>query len=162
MTVNELQEELIKEIEHITEDMETYNHHGNRARVKGYQQAIPAFTPTEYGEYDEQAEDALFPYFVVVIDDAIYHNPEADGNNTAHVMVIFGIYDDDEKMRGYFTLSAIMQRVITRFVKNNIMGLFYCDKKMRMEFQEDNTAPQFFGGIEMIWYLPEIEMEEIE
>ncbi len=33
---------------------------------------------------------------------------------------------------------------------------------MRMEFQEDNTAPQFFGGIEMIWYLPEIEMEEIE
>ena len=158
MTVNELQDELIMEIRCITQDMETYNRNGDRVELKGYQQSIPMFLPIDY----EETEDTLFPYFTVVINSVMYNNPEADGSNTAHVMVIFGIYDDDEKMRGYFTLSAIMQRVLTRFMKNNIMGLFYCDKKMRMEFQEDNTAPQFFGGIEMIWYLPEIEMEEIE
>ena len=162
MTVNELQEELIKEIEYITKDVETYNCHRNRVRVKGYPQAIPIFTPTEYGRYDEQMEDALFPYFVVMINSVMYNDPETDGENTAHIMVLFGICDDDEKMRGYFTLSAIMQRVIMRFMENQTMGLFYCDKKMRMEFQEDDTAHQFFGGIEMIWYLPEIETEEME
>lgn len=158
MTVNELQNELIMEIECITKDMEMYNKDGKRAGLKGYQQSIPMLLSVDY----EGTEDALFPYFTVVISSVMYNNPEADGENTAHIMVIFGIYDDDEKMRGYFTLSAIMQRVIMRFMENQTMGLFYCDKKMRMEFQEDDTAPQFFGGIEMIWYLPEIETEEME
>lgn len=160
MTVNELQDELIGEIEYITEGMEIYNKNGNRVELKGYPQSIPMFLPTDYGE--EEPEDTLFPYFAVVINHVMYNDPEAGGENTAHIMVLFGIYDDDEKMRGYSTLSAIMQRVIMRFIKNQTMGLFYCDKKMRMEFQEDDTAPQFFGGIEMIWYLPEIETEEME
>lgn len=157
MTVNELQDELIKEIERIAEDMETYNRNGNRADLKGYQQSIPMFLPADY----EETEGTLFPYFTVVISSVTYNNPDADGENTAHIMIVFGIYDDDEKMRGYFTLSAVMQRVIMRFMENQTMGPFYCDKRMTMEFQEDDTAPQFFGGIEMIWYLPKIETEEI-
>lgn len=157
MTVNELQDELVMEIECVTKDMETYNRDGNRVSLKGYQQCIPMFLSVDY----EETEDTLFPYFTVVINNVMYNDPEADGRNTAHIMVIFGIYDDDEKMRGYFTLSAIMQRVIMRFMQNQTMGLFYCDKKIMMEFQEDDTAPQFFGGIEMIWYLPDIETEEM-
>ena len=43
MTVNELQEALIREIGHITEDMEIYDKNGNRTRLKGYPQAIPIF-----------------------------------------------------------------------------------------------------------------------
>ena len=61
--------------------------------MKGYQQSIPMFLPIDY----EETEDTLFPYFTVVINSVMYNNPEADGSNTAHVMVIFGIYDDDEK-----------------------------------------------------------------
>lgn len=158
MTVNVLQKALIGEIEHITEDMEICDKNGNRAILKGYQQAIPIFPI--YGQYEEGQEEALFPYFTVMADSVIYNNPEAEERNTALIMILFGIYDEDQEMKGYFTLSSITQRVITRFMKNQIMDLFYCDKKMAMEFQEDDTSPQFFGGIEMIWYLPDIETEE--
>ena len=84
MTVNELQDELIMEIRCITQDMETYNRNGDRVELKGYQQSIPMFLPIDY----EETEDTLFPYFTVVINSVMYNNPEADGSNTAHVMVI--------------------------------------------------------------------------
>lgn len=158
MTVNELQEALIREIGHITEDMEIYDKNGNRAKLKGYPQAIPILPI--YGQYEGEQEGELFPYFTVMVTNVIYSNPEAEERNTASIIILFGIYDEDQGMKGYYTLSSIMQRVITRFMKNQIMDLFYCDKKMAMEFQEDDTSPQFFGGIEMIWYLPDIETEE--
>lgn len=30
-----------------------------------------------------------------------------------------------------------------------------------MAFQDDDTYPQFFGAMEMIWHLPDISMEPL-
>lgn len=166
MTINELQHSLINEIEELTKDMSTMNGKGNAARMKGYHQSIPILPALETIPYEETIgeevdEASQFPYFVVRISDVEYQAKDPEPENRAHVFIAFAIFDDDTELRGYFTLTAIMERVIHRFQKNTVLDCFYCEKDMSLAFQEDDTYPQFFGGIEMIWHLPEIETEEI-
>ena len=88
MTINELQDSLIKEIERITQDMELINRKGEHAELKGYQHAIPFFSVTPDGadsddglllvddavKDGENTEDEmdLFPYFITRVDSADY------------------------------------------------------------------------------------------
>lgn len=173
MTINELQNNLIKEIERITQDMELINRKGEHARLKGYQHAIPFFSVTPDGadpdgglllEDDsanggETTEDEmdLFPYFITRVDSADYQ----DDGGQAKVLLLFAVYDDDPHMRGYYSLAAVMERVISRFRQENVLGAFWCERKISMAFQDDDTYPQFFGAMEMIWHLPDISMEPL-
>lgn len=156
MTINELQQQIIDEIVRITSGMGTAGKDGEIANLKGYQQAIPIFSEfSNYGSTDDgYGGDNLFPYFVVRVDNITYHD---DDKNAANIMIMFAIYDEDQKLRGYYTLTSIMERVVMRFQKNPVLGPFYCNEKMTIQYQEDDSYPQFFGGIDMLWYLPDIE-----
>lgn len=183
MTINELQNSLIKEIERITQDMELINRKGEHAALKGYQHAIPFLSVIPDGEDSEggllledssenalllegdvskdgeAAEDELdlFPYFITRVDAADYK----DDGGQAKVLLLFAVYDDDPDMRGYYSLTAVMERVIARFRQENVLGAFWCERKISMAFQDDDTYPQFFGAMEMIWHLPDISMEPL-
>ena len=167
MTANDLQACLIKEIELLTNDMSLIDKHGRAVKMKGFQQGIP-IVPVFGMEYkggmdegQEGKEDDLFPYFIVRINDISYQQKETDFRNAVSISIIFAVYDDDPKLKGYFTLSAILERVVMRFQRDVVLESFYCEKGMDVAFQEDDTIPYFFGGIEMTWYIPDIEMEEI-
>lgn len=158
--MNTLQQALIDEIERLAKDMELINKRGERAALKGYQHAVPflAALPMDFTE-EEPPEDELdlFPYFVTRIDTVRYHDERAEGSNQAHLLLLFAVYDNDAELKGYYSLTALMERVANRFQSNPILDAFYCEKKMEMAFQEDDTYPQFFGAIEMTWNLPDIE-----
>jgi len=156
VTINELQQQLIDEIVHITSEMSMTGKDGELKELRGYRQAIPVFTA--YSDDLEGGGDNLFPYFVVRADSITYHS-EDDGN-TARIMIMFAIYDEDPGQRGYYTLTSIMERVVLRFQKDPVLGPFYCSEKMALQYQEDDSYPQFFGGIEMIWHMPDISREE--
>lgn len=167
MTINELQNELIKEIELLTRDMELINKKREPVALKGYSQAIPVsplFEAVPYNDFtgnDEfPNEESLFPYFVVRVDHVEYQKKDAESANQAHVMIVFAVYDEDPGLKGYYTLTAVMERVIMRFQSNPVLGSFYCSREMSVAYQEDDTFPQFFGGLEMVWNLPDIEMED--
>ncbi|MEW4411533.1 hypothetical protein [Clostridium sp. AN503] len=165
MTINELQRQLIAEIEQLAKEVSLVDKAGKPAMLKGYQQAIPIFPVFAEMPYDAESdgtgnfreETDLFPYFIVRIDTVEYQKP-VDGmtENLAHVMIAFAIYDDDEKLKGYYSLTAIMERVVGRFQNDPILGQFWCNKQMNMAYQEDDTYPQFFGALEMMWNLPQI------
>lgn len=161
LTLNELQQALIDEIERLAKDMELINKRGEKAELKGYQHAVPFLSalPIDFTEEELPEEESdLFPYFVTRIDTVSYHNDRADERNQAHLILLFAVYDNDAELKGYYSLTALMERVINRFQSNPVLGVFYCEKKMNMAFQEDDTYPQFFGAIEMTWILPEIDI----
>ena len=68
MTINDLQEALIREIEKITKEINLVNCRGENVYLKGYQQAIPLMSVrASDGLLDEDAspdEAELFPYFI--------------------------------------------------------------------------------------------------
>ena len=77
------------------------------------------------------------------------------------IMIVFAVMDEDPDMNGYYTLTAAVERVIERFQRNQSLEAFWCSRRMNVAYQEDDTFPHFFAGIEMIWYIPEIEQEEM-
>lgn len=166
MTINELQKSLIRKIEQVTEDMNLIDKYGNKAKLKGYQQAIPiqpVFGAVPYEENEgiwneDDGIDSLFPYFIVRSSEARYRRAEWDGSSRADIMIAFAIYDDDSELRGYYTLTAVMERVVEYFLKNPVLDAFSCNGEIQLAFQEDDTYPQFFGAIEMWWDLPSTEV----
>lgn len=159
MTVNELQKLLIAEIERLAADMSFVNKHGEKAMLKGYPQAIPVERVAFEWDEDEGEtdEDAVFPYFIVRVDGVEYQKRDADGANQARVLVAFAVYDEDPGMQGYFTLTAVMERVAGRFQADPALGAFWCEGRMNLAYQEDDTYPHFFGAMEMFWNIPEID-----
>ena len=160
MTINELQRELIEEIEGLTKDMSLINSRGGCAELKGYPQAVPILPvfeamPIDGEEEKFQDEDGVFPYFIVRIDGVEYKKGEEE-KNQAHMIIMFAIHDADPEMRGYFTLTAIMERVAARFQSDTVLGAYWCEREMNAAYQEDDTFPQFFGALEMTWNLPDI------
>lgn len=163
MTANKLQQELIAEIERITKELSLVDKEGKPARFKGYPQALPILpvpAAPVFDETGEEREESVFPYFVVRIDGVEYQKGE-DGGSQARVLVVFAVYDEDPGMRGYFSLTAAMERVVCRFQKDTVLGEFWCERRMGMAYQEDDTYPQFFGGLEMTWNLPQTDMEDV-
>ena len=169
MTVNELQEQLIKEIECITKGLSLVNTKGEPADMQGYPQAIPIFPAFQNVWEDDhaeeqltQSEEELFPYFVVRTDTVDYQVEDKDGSgNRVRVLIAFAVVDHDPKLKGYFTLMAAIERGAERFQKNQALGPVWCSRKMSIANQEDDTFPYFFAGLEMLWYMPEIEQEEM-
>ena len=165
MTINELQRMLIEEIEHLTEDMQLVNKEGEAARLKGYPQAIPIAPAFEDGLSGDGArvmdDDMLFPYFIVRAETIEYRRESKDMGevNQAGLFIAFAIYDGDPALNGYFTLTAVMERVAKRFQSHTVLGPFFCDRKMNAAFQEDDSYPYFYGALEMQWYLPDISMD---
>lgn len=169
MTINVLQQALIDEIVRMTKDMSLIDRQGRPAELKGYPQAIPMqpvfkAVPLAYEEpwiEETPDEESLFPYFIVRADSVEYQKKDENGDesNQAHIMIAFAIYDDDSAMRGYYSLTAVMERVVERFQSDTMLGQFWCSRKMGLAYQEDDTYPQFFGALEMTWYLPEVNIE---
>lgn len=159
--MNELQNELICEIENLTKGMALYNARGELTNLKGYPQAVPVLpvfelNPFDDSKRDEETEEKMFPYFVVRTDQVFYKKENADGKNQVNIIVLFAIRDRDPNMAGYFTLTAIVERVIARFQTNPALHVYWCERQMNVAFQEDNTFPYFFAGIEMTWNIPDL------
>ena len=124
MTINELQRMLIEEIKHLTKDMQLVNKKGGAARLEGYPQAIP-IAPAFEEELSEDGglvmdDDMLFPYFIVRAETIEYRRESKDmgETNQADLFIVFAIYDNDPGLKGYFTLTAVMERVAKRFQTN--------------------------------------------
>ncbi len=159
MTLLDLQNKLIKEIETILCEVHFMDYNKNKKRIKGYLQTIPirlSETITEeYTEYVEP-EKELAPFFIVKVVEADF----SDEKNEATIDILFQIFDDDMEMQGYCTLFSSLEKVRERFSKNNVLEEYYCDNKFTIALQDNDTYPFFFAGMEMKWNLPGIEKEE--
>lgn len=158
MTIKNLRDDLIIEICAILEGVYFRNYRSAQAKVRGYAQAIPLLPATigEGGSDEvmppEDLQDQIFPYFIVRTEAVEF--PEEEDNPKVQTLLLFGIYDNDPKMRGYETLTTAMERVVARFREDSVMGSYWCDRKMELAFQDDDNYPYFFGGIDMTWNLP--------
>lgn len=162
MTINELQICLVKQVEEIVKGIPLSGAGRGSKVMKGYVQSVPVRDQLvgweEAGEEEPYVspEDSLMPYFVVRVSDAEYFSDRA----TVRVYLLFSIYNDDKDMKGHFDLLNVLERVTGQFRQNQIMDGYWCEKEMKAAVQDDDDYPYFFGGVEMTWNMPVIEMEE--
>lgn len=166
MTINELQNHLIKEIENLTENMYITDSKGERAKLTGYAQAADAPVLSGQGTVHvetgmEPPGESYLPYFVVRLDKVEYRKKEAENANQAHIFVEVSICDSDSERKSFCTLIAVLERVIGRFQADSLLGPFWCEGEMTAIFQKDKTNPYCRGELEMFWNLPDIETGDI-
>lgn len=161
MTINHLQESLVRSIEELLAGIYYINYKKESQSMRGYIQAVPirlAETSSYYDQEEADQEPPLFPYFVVRLSEG---GMDFNGGD-AKLLILFALYDNDVKQRGYYSLISTIQKVMNHFTRNPVLGVYWCEKKMELAVQDDNTHPYYFGGLEMTWNLPVLEMEEME
>lgn len=160
MTVNQLAECLIQEIEDLSGKIGLTGINGEPRRLKGYWEALPPISiqedwaegaPDALGDIDP--EDPLIPYFIVKTTEISY----TDETAKARLYVLFCVHDNSGS--GYQTIWNLLNRITGRFLTDTALDAFYCDKDIKVVIPDEDTQPYFFAGIEMVWNLPVLEME---
>ena len=156
MTVNDLINSLIREIEELLKDISFVNAEGKESKIKGYAQELPLQVITAGWEdiQERRTEEELFPYFLVQVSEITYEETEA----LAKVWILLGIYDDRADMSGSQNVNNAIERLTQRFrVDPVLQGYFYCDRTMKAAYPDEGDWPHFFAGLEMVWHLPLME-----
>ncbi len=166
MTINELQDHLIKEIEYLTRDMYITDSQGEHTGLTGYPQSADdsALSGREAADTEagmEHQGEIHLPYFVVRLDKVEYRKKEAENANLAHIFVEVNICESDAERRGFYTLAAVLEKVIGRFQSDSLLGPFWCERAMAAIFHKENEFPYCRGELEMFWNLPDIGIGDI-
>ena len=149
MTVNALHEAIIERLEEELNRMACFAD----KRIRGYSHDIPIL------DYQEDEEDAVFPYFKVRTTDVDIK--EEDSRTETYILV--GIRESDRSMAGYFVLFSVLEKIEMSLRRNCIAGPFWCEREMKLVIEEDEdfSYPYFFGCLKTNWNIPEIAEEEV-
>lgn len=159
MTINDFISSLVTEIEVILKDVSFVDYQGKQANIKGHPYELP-FQSATVGWDPEGAEPdgelAVFPYFLVQIDEIEYEEESA----LAKVWILLAARDESMEMTGWKNITVAVERLVNRFRSNPILhDYYYCTRKMKVAYPEESSWPQFFAGVEMQWNLPDIKTE---
>lgn len=167
--------ELVKEVECITADMlfmkpRKPDDPVEYIPMKVFGQALPIAVKKPETEEMEETID----YVDSQEEDPVYHCPWAviragtgeckgvNANQTVHVAVGFGIYNDNTGNMGHQELLNLIQRVYERFAKNPLLAFSYtCACDFEWAIQEEDTYPYYFGAIGMSFEFPGIRRESL-
>lgn len=151
MTAEFLQDALIAEIQHLfTQDI-FHDAAGKRTSLAVYRQDLPLLDPSD-------EEDSQFPYCIVRIMEGEIDNPESAHRIT--VLLLFGIIDTERDQGGYRSVLHLISRVYERFAKNQVLGKnFVCQFPMKWVLQDEDTYPQFIGGMQLMFHAPAVRIE---
>ena len=155
MTINSLQNHLIKEIEELTKNMSFVDSKGGNTELSGFPQAANFNGLPGEDLFAQESENTLIPYFVVSLDKVEYRKKEAENKNQATVIVEINVCRSDKK--GFFLLVATVEKIAGRFLADPSFDSFWCERTMNTTFPKEATPSYFTGKIEMLWNLPDIE-----
>ena len=86
-----------------------------------------------------------------------------DNDAGVKLILIFGIYDDNQDAQGHKTILNLIQKIHERFFKNPILANKYTMiPGIKWTLQDDDTYPYYFGGVEMNWSILTVSQEEVD
>ena len=147
----ELQSRLIERMEKLfkhfrVEDEEKY------IALNIYPQDLPEKT-----DHDEEH----YPYVIVKL--VTGSDEEENSPHQVRVLFIVGVFDHDNKYRGYKYVATIMSKIYQDLKRLRVVGdRFELVYPINWVIHEEDTHPYFFGGIETYWEAPQPLREDVE
>lgn len=146
MIPQSLQEELKDVILEVTKNIRFKNPDGEETRLNVFYQDLPK----KMSDEDENP----CPYCIIRLVSG--KSNAVDGEeNEVRAVVLFGIYDSDSENQGHMTVLGIINKIISRFAKNNAMKTFYQKGNIEWLLDDDDVFPYFLGGMDMT-FIPTI------
>ena len=149
MTVRDLQDDLIAEVEDVLKDIVTTNANDEQVSgLKRYAHALPIV------QSDDETPEMYFPYFIVRFD----NGRTRDDDDCWHVAtdIVLGVHDMSLHGGHEHILTAI-QRIVDRFAYDPQLNKRYrADQDIQWAVGEDDTYPYYFGAVAVAFSVPKI------
>nr|WP_295681134.1 hypothetical protein [uncultured Lachnoclostridium sp.]DAD78530.1 MAG TPA: tail completion protein [Caudovirales sp. ctCiv1] len=152
MTPLELQKSLCREIEEISKDIILYGKDGAIKKLKSFSQKLPLKSKGD--------TESRYPFCIVRLEKGEKAS-ESPYEVTTHLII--GIYHENRDAQGHEELMIIINRILERFLKNNVLANQYV---MTDNFEwaiedDDDSHPYYVGGIALTWIVPSIVKEDV-
>ena len=154
MIPTQLQDALVKELSRLFKDFKLKSPNKNEMVELTI---LPQDLPIIY-KYEDDEENEPFPYMIVKLDSGNIDDGEA---HKVKVLILIGIFDNNENKQGYRDVLNIIDRIYIRFGKDRMLDHQYeVEWPFRWQLYEDDTHPYYFGGIEMSFNIPSVLRED--
>lgn len=146
-----LVERFEKELEHF--EYKDPNNPVSNKPINIYPQHLP--------QKGKNTDLSLFPYLCIRLTDVEGLSVGEPGQS--RVLFIAGIIDRSEDNQGYRDALAIIQKVYESLIRNPMINeQFQMVYPIRATYQEEDSAPYYFAGLETNWEVPTPIREDVE
>lgn len=166
LTVFELQDKLVKEMQKIFEHDRFPNQEGKMVNLNVFKQSLPvqqsetednSQDELESGLLDDVAVQSPFPYMIV---DLYKGKSNTQGNEgTAQFILWAGIYDDGPEKDGYQYIVNMIQKVVFYFQEKPYIGGFRISEDIEWEI-EDSAQSFYFATIKFEFTTPSVDRKD--
>lgn len=155
MTQEFLQDALVEELEKLFSSYTLTNSLGAERAVNVFSQDIP------YRKGDDEAPDpAEVPEPYIVVRLLSGELPEQDANQTIRAVLVICVCDPDTRRQGYRDALHIVNRILTHYGANNVVGKRYVVQyPIQWVTQEEETHPYYYAGMALTFEAPAIFKE---
>lgn len=151
-TPTDLQLMLNADIEETLSQVALLNPKGDTVSMKAYSQYLPIPQST-----DEDDENDLVPYTLTKI-----QTGEKDGSDPFVITIglVICVCNYGPNREGHFDLMNVIQRLESRFAKNNHVGNFEVQPSFDFALQESDTHPFYYAGVILKFNAPKTIKED--
>lgn len=153
MTPLDLVDALAEELGRLYQDILLKDAAGNFTALRIFPQNLPIPQTND----DAEADDLPVPYCIVRLLKGKY---PAQGPNTASLLVVFCIYDDDPSQKGHRVVMNLINRLFERFAKQPYLKNFEFQPPFEWMLPDEDEYPFYVGGAQMLFSLPGIVRED--
>lgn len=138
--------------------------------LKGYKLRDPR-TPGAYKEINvfsqhlpvknKETDKSLFPYLCIRLRDG--EEQSADDPGTCQILFIAGVFDRSDDNQGFRDSVALVNKVYQSLIRSpKINDQFELVHPIRWAYQEEDSEPYYFAGLETNWAVPKPIREDVE
>lgn len=117
--------------------------------------------PQHIPDTDKDSSTSLYPYVCIRLTDAEGVSDSEPGQS--RILFIVGVFDRTADNQGYRDALAIVQKIYESLLRNPMIEKrFQLTFPIRATYQEEDSAPYYFAGLETNWEIPIPVREDVE
>ncbi|MEH7122109.1 hypothetical protein V7127_02570 [Bacillus sp. JJ1773] len=106
-------------------------------------------------------DTSLYPYLIIRITDGGEDSSEETGKS--QILFIAGVYDESEDNQGFRDAIALINKVYQSLIRDPMVNdMFELDYPIRWTYQDEDSEPYYFSGLETNWKVPKPIREDLE
>lgn len=108
-----------------------------------------------------EKDTSLYPYLTIRMEVGGKDSLEETGY--CQILFIAGVFDESDDNQGFRDAIALINKVYQSLIRNPMVNnLFELDYPIRWVYQEEDSEPYYFSGLETIWKVPNPIREDVE
>lgn len=109
----------------------------------------------------KSTDTSLYPYLIIRLRDG--EEQSANEPGTCQILFIAGVFDRSDDNQGFRDSISLVNKVYQSLIRNPVINnQFELIHPIRWTYQEEDSEPYYFAGLETNWEVPKPIREDVE